>query len=196
MSSDQRSVFWKTIGFRLAVWSSAVFIVGALTLFGLAYVLLSASLDSRDRVAIQLELNERAAEYRGGGLERLGRFLTFQEQSDSSEPFLVRALDTQGVVHLVKVPPQWAGNHLRGLDAPGEGSGIQCLSLRAPRENDTLEVGSHRLEYGTVLQVGKTTEDRREVLAHFRAATALAAGPVLLLGAVGGALLSHRALRP
>ena len=30
----------------------------------------------------------------------------------------------------------------------------------------------------------------------FRAATALAAGPVLLLGAVGGALLSHRALRP
>jgi signal transduction histidine kinase len=44
--------------------------------------------------------------------------------------------------------------------------------------------------------VGKTTEDRREVLAHFRAAAALAAVPVLLLGAVGGALLSHRALRP
>ena len=196
MSSDQRSVFWKTIGFRLAVWSSAVFVVGALTLFGLAYVLLSASLDSRDRVAIQLELNELAAEYRGGGLERLGRFLTFQEQSDSSEPFLVRALDTQGVVDLVKVPPQWAGYDLRGLDAPGEGTGIQWRSLRAPRENDTLEVGSHRLEDGTVLQVGKTTEDRRQVLAHFRAATALAAGPVLLLGAVGGALLSHRALRP
>src|SRR4030095_5336508 len=100
MSSDQRSVFWKTIGFRLAVWSSAVFIVGALTLFGLAYVLLSASLDSRDRVAIQLELNELAAEYRGGGLERLGRFLTFQEEAHSRAPLLPRAPDHPGGVHL------------------------------------------------------------------------------------------------
>jgi signal transduction histidine kinase len=196
MSSERRSVFWSTVGFRLAVWSSTVFVVGALTMFGLAYVLLSASLDSRDRAAIQLEMKELAGEYRGGGLEGLGRFLDFQEQSDSSEPFLVRAMDRQRVVRLVKVPPQWSGYDLRGLDTPSEGTGVQWFSLRAPQENNSLEVASHRLEDGTVLQVGKTTEDRREVLAHFRAATALAAGPVLLLGAVGGALLSHRALRP
>jgi signal transduction histidine kinase len=196
MSSGRRSAFWTTVGFRLAVWSSTVFVVGALTMFGLAYVRLSASLDSRDRAAIQLELKELAGEYRGGGLDGLSRFLDFQEQSDSSEPFVVRALDTQGVVRLVKVPPQWAGYDLHRLDAPGEGTGVQWFSLPAPREDNSLEVGSHRLEDGTVLQVGKTTEDRREVLAHFRSATALAAGPVLLLGALGGALLSHRALRP
>ena len=51
MSSERRSAFWSTVGFRLAVWSSTVFVVGALTMFGLAYVLLSASLDSRDRAA-------------------------------------------------------------------------------------------------------------------------------------------------
>jgi methyl-accepting chemotaxis protein len=196
MSSGRPSAFWKTIGFRLAAWSSAVFVVGALTLFGLAYVLLSASLDSRDRAAIQTELNELGAEYRAGGFDGLDRFLAFQEQSDSSEPYVVRALDTRGIVRLVKVPPQWTGYDLRGLDAPGEATGVQWFSLRSRRLDDTLEVGSHRLEDGTVLQVGKTTEDRREVLAHFRAATAVAAGPVLLLGAVGGALLSHRALRP
>ena len=95
MSSERPSVFWSTVGFRLAVWSSTVFVVGALTMFGLAYVLLSSSLDSRDRAAIQLELKELAGEYRGGGLEGLSRFLDFQEQSDSSEPFLVRAVDTR-----------------------------------------------------------------------------------------------------
>jgi signal transduction histidine kinase len=196
MFSGRRSVVWTTVGFRLAVWSSVVFVVGALTMFGLAYVLLSASLDGRDRAAIQLELNELAGEYRGGGFDGLGRFLAFQEQSDASEPFLVRALDTQSVVRLVKVPPQWVGYELRGLDAPGEGPGVHWSSLRTPRQHDTLEVGSQSLEDGTVLQVGKTTEDRRQVLAHFRAAMALAAGPILLLGAAGGALLSHRALRP
>src|SRR6185295_14598395 len=102
-------------------------------------------------------------------------------------------VDTQRAVRLVKVPPQWSSYDLRSLDAPSEGTGVQWFSLRAPQEDNSLEVGSHRLEDGTVLQVGKTTEDRREVLAHFRAATALAAVPVLLLGAVGGALLSHRA---
>jgi signal transduction histidine kinase len=196
MSSGRHSALWTTVGFRLAAWSSAVFVVGALTLFGLAYVLLSASLESRDRAGIQSELNELAAEYRARGLDGLSQFLAFQEQSDSSEPYLVRFLDTPGVVRLVKVPPQWAGYDLGGLDVSARGPGVQWASLRGPRDDNTLEVGSQRLEDGAVLQVGKTTEDRREILQHFRAATVLAAGPVLLLGAAGGALLSYRALRP
>ena len=57
----------KTLGFRLTAWYSGVFILSTLALFGTAYVLLSSSLQRRDKEAIQLKLQEYAAEYQRGG---------------------------------------------------------------------------------------------------------------------------------
>ena len=65
----------RTVGFRLAVWSSAFFVASTLVSFGLAYVLVSSSLQQSERASIQMELDELAARYRSGGLPGLAQEL-------------------------------------------------------------------------------------------------------------------------
>ena len=61
----------RTIGFRLILWYSSIFIVSASFLFVLAYVLLSSSAEQKNRKDIHLKLEEYTAQYRAGGLEAL-----------------------------------------------------------------------------------------------------------------------------
>jgi len=57
-------------------------------------------------------------------------------------------------------------------------------------------VASTGLAFGYTLQVGKSTEDRERVLRDFRRIFAAALVPLVLLGFVGGIVLSRRALHP
>jgi len=61
---------------------------------------------------------------------------------------------------------------------------------------DRLEVLSATLPDGFLLQVGKTTEARKEVLEYFQQTSALVLVAVLGIGLAGGALLARRSLRP
>jgi hypothetical protein len=68
----------KTLGFRLTAWYSGLFILSTLALFSTAYLLLSSSLQRRDRAALRLKLKEYAAEYQRGGLEATQRKSAFE----------------------------------------------------------------------------------------------------------------------
>ena len=57
-------------------------------------------------------------------------------------------------------------------------------------------MASLRLADGAVLQVGKMTKDRADVLARFRAIFTLVLLPMIVLGLTGGAVLAVRTLRP
>lgn len=57
-----------TIGFRLILWYSGIFIVSSSFLFALAYALLSSSAEQKNREDIHLKLEEYSAQYRAGGL--------------------------------------------------------------------------------------------------------------------------------
>jgi signal transduction histidine kinase len=59
-----------------------------------------------------------------------------------------------------------------------------------------LEVSSARLSNGNLLQVGKSIQDREEVLERFRETLLATMIPMILIGLVGGAFLASRALRP
>src|SRR6202789_500448 len=53
-----------------------------------------------------------------------------------------------------------------------------------------------QLADGSVLQVGRTTEDRDELLRHFRTIFLFAIVPMVAFGFCGGAVLTYRALGP
>jgi hypothetical protein len=80
----------KTLGFRLTAWYSGLFTLSTLALFGTAYVLLSSSLQRRDREAIQLKLKEYAAEYQRGGLEATQRKSAFENSQAGKALYFVR----------------------------------------------------------------------------------------------------------
>ena len=73
MSLKSLKQWSKTIGFRLAVWYSTIFILSSVALFVLAYFFLSSSIQQKDRQIIQSKLKEYEAQYQTGGISSLTR---------------------------------------------------------------------------------------------------------------------------
>jgi signal transduction histidine kinase len=157
-------------GLRLGAWYATLFIAGSLTVVLLTYFVTAASLAQRDRQIIDSKLGTYAAAYANGGLEGLTEVVR-AEQLTAPERLFVRVRDWRGVQAFVLSQPQ-------GWD---EGS---------------LETGEIRLPDGTLLQVGKSTDVRENVLARFRAALGLVTLSIFLLALTGGALATQSALAP
>src|SRR5215510_14336324 len=97
----------KTLGFRLTAWYSGLFILSTLALFGTAYILLSSSLQRRDREAIQLKLKEYAAEYQRGGMEATERKLAFERSQADKALFFVRVAGPNNKTLFFNIPKHW-----------------------------------------------------------------------------------------
>lgn len=196
MSSRALETFRKATGFRLALTVSAFFVAGTLLLFGFAYLLLADSLTARDHDAIDMRLRQLAAQYQTVGLAGLKRSLALERRLGQAKPYFVRLAGPGNALLFMEVPDQWANFDLTRLErvpttAPGS-------FIRLPAKDDPalLEIASLRLPDGAVLQVGKSTEDRDEVLGLFVRNLATIAIAVVGFGVLGGAFLAMRALRP
>ena len=157
-------------GLRLGVWYATLFIAGSLTIVLLTYFATAASLAQRDRQIIDSKLGTYAAAYASGGLDGLTEVVR-AEQLTAPERLFVRVRDWRGVQAIVLSQPQ-------GWD---EGS---------------LETGEIRLTDGTLLQVGKSTDMRDDVLARFRAALGLVTLSIVIIALTGGALATQSAQAP
>ena len=86
MSSAHRSP-WKTVGLRLTVYYAVYITVSVLLVLTLAYMVLSTSLEGKDREAILDEVAEMSALYRRGGLAAVREYLALQQASERTERF-------------------------------------------------------------------------------------------------------------
>jgi len=169
MSSAPRSAFTRAFGLRLGLWYAALFIVGATTIVVLTYLLTAASLEQRDRQIIQSKLGAYAATYERGGLEALTDTIR-AEQRTAPERLFVRVRDRGAEALVLSMPDAW--------------------------DPTTLETGSLRLADGTLVQVGKSTELRADLLARFRAALGIVTLSIVLIALSGGWLATRSALAP
>jgi signal transduction histidine kinase len=187
----------KKIGFRLTFWFSAFFIIGTLSLFALAYFLLASSLQQYDRDSIQQRLRQLAAKYQVTDLAGLKKELALETRLRKVKPFFMRIAGPRNTTLFVEIPDQWAEFDLSQLEhAPMTDSGA-LFQLPAQDDNDEiLEIAALRLPDGSILQVGKTTEDRDSLLERFGSIVAGIMIPVIVLGVLGGATLAARTLRP
>jgi heavy metal sensor kinase len=179
-------------GLRLAFWYAAVFAVSSLAIVLLTYTLLASSLAERDRQIVASTLREYSARYAGGGLPALARAVDLEQRSGRHERLFVRVVRGGAETLFLSMPPEWSDFDVSAL---GGGSGLweQAQSdSRAAR----LEVASARLADGTLLQVGKSTESREELLARFRTIVALVSVAIVLIGLAGGILVTRRMLEP
>ena len=159
----------RAFGLRLGLWYATLFVVGSLVIVFLTYWLTSASLAQRDRQIIQSKLGEYAATYQRGGLGALADTVR-AEQSAAPERLFVRVVDRGADVLVLSQPEGW--------------------------DPSLLETASLRLWDGTLVQVGKSTEARADLLARFRAVLGVVTLSIVAIALTGGFIVTRSALLP
>jgi signal transduction histidine kinase len=185
-----------TLGARLGVWYAVLFAGSSIAIVVLTYLLLGSSLTERDRDLIRTTLVAYARQYEQVGLRGLERAIRSDQASGRSERLFVRlAAGGQDIV-FYNLPGEWSEYDLSQLERPrAEGGELWSLIPRRGT-SDVLEVQSAFLSDGTLVQVGKSTEMRDELLRRFRTVLAVAVGVFIVLGALGGALLTRSTMQP
>jgi signal transduction histidine kinase len=163
------SGFGRPFGLRLALWYAASFIIGAAAFAALTYYITAASLAQRDQQILQSRVGEYAAVYSRGGLRALTNTVR-AEQSTAPERLFVRIVDRGAEALVLSMPDGW--------------------------DPATLETASVRLPDGSLVQVGKSTENRVALLARFRAGLGLLTLLIVAIALTGGWLATRSAVEP
>jgi signal transduction histidine kinase len=177
-----------TLGFRLTLWYSAIFIVSSVILFVVAYIFLTASVRDNQK-DVQSKLRKYLSLAQRGGIPAVER-----AAGDQRNTFFVRIVDPGNQTVFLSNPQLWEKFDVKPLhDQPAQG---QWQYFPAKSDADVLELTSADLPDGYVLQVGKDIEDRMEILEDFRETIVGVMLPMILIGLAGGAVLAFRATRP
>ncbi len=188
--------FLKSIGFRLALWYSGIFILSSLLLFSFAFLHLSSSLKQQDKDAIQLKLNELASLFQEGGMESLEREVSVEKKFEKQSPLFIRLADPNNKTLFLIFPYQLADFDITQLERPNFITAFKWTHLPAKSTEHTLKIASTKLANGYLLQTGRSTERREMILMHFREIFLAIIIPLILVGIVGGTFLGFRALKP
>jgi signal transduction histidine kinase len=188
----------KTVAFRLAVWYTGVFALSSLALFGLAYFLFSSSLKQHDREITESALELYASRYESEGLSSLIE----EVNASHRESLFVRVLGPGNEPRFQNMPTEWDDFDVKQLQSAGAAQEPRWTTLVGEDsgdwfdEPDQLEILFVALQDGSLLQVGRSTEVRNDILDSFRDIFAVVMFAVLALSLASGALLANRSMRP
>lgn len=166
---DPRPLLTRAFGLRIALWYATLFILGSIVIVLLTYVLTATSLAQRDRQIINQKLGEYTSAYRRGGLNLLATTVS-AEQRTAPERLFVRVVDRGAEAIVLSQPDGW--------------------------NPEQLETASLQLIDGTLVQVGKSTEAREDLLARFRAVLGVVTLSMVIIALTGGYLVTRSAVAP
>jgi heavy metal sensor kinase len=198
MSSRWSERLPHTLGFRLAAWYAALFVGSSLAVAGLTYFLLASSLRERDHQIVRSTLLDYATRYAQAGLPALDRAIRTDEAAGRHERLFVRVLNADQEAVFFSLPPGWNDFDLAQL-ARAAGSGREqwtTVQGRGATGAKALEVASALLPDGTLVQVGRSTETRDELLAHYRTVLLVVLLGIVAIGLAGGAALTRWTMQP
>lgn len=195
MSSKPLKSLLHSFTLRLSLAAAALFTLSAAVLFGLLYLLLTTTVEHKDREIIEARLNECAAVYENLGLTGLKHLVDRDAAPDKGKAFLVRVTGSSGSAVMMAVPPDWVAFDPSVL--PTSGTDTHPAWLRIPKDEERdLTVASMRMKDGSILQVGRSTNSRLGLLEPFKRTFLMVMTPTLVLGVLGGAFFAHRAMKP
>ena len=153
---------------RLALWCATLFVSGAIAIVSLPISSRHLA-GQRDQQLIRGKLGDYAAAYQRGGVRVLASTVR-SEQQVAPERLFVRVVDR----------------------------GVESVVLSNPEgwDSSKLEIASARLADGTLVQVGKSTEARDDLLSRFRATLGIVTLLIVLIALTGGWLATQSALFP
>jgi len=184
-----------TFSLKLSLLYALFFVISSTGLFIIAYYLIDNLIDQRAREIIQNRIEEYRAWYQEGGIRALKA--RFDEQSDTTRDiFFVRIVGPRNQVMFVSVPRGFDGFDYNQLRTRHPSEKDFWVSIKGQAEKGLWTVGVAPLGGQLTIQVGKSTVERRDLLAYFRTVFIIFIIPILLLGILGGGFLTFRAIRP
>jgi signal transduction histidine kinase len=173
MSSGRVSRLARSTSTRLTLWYFGVFVASVGVVGVVETVLIARAVDSGAQAILTARVAEYRSEVEASGVAGLARAVAAKGEHDERE--VVRLHSGASVLFQ-------DGSH---ADVP-----IERLAASGWRVVTTAIAGD--LE----LQVGRSRDEERELLGHVRDASLAALATALVLGLVGGAIFTRRALRP
>jgi signal transduction histidine kinase len=187
---------FRPLGFslRLNLWYTVFFVVGAILLFLLAYILLMRELREKDQEIVRSKLDACRAWYVQGGTDALREHFESESGWEQESTFL-EVLGSDNEIRFFHSPRKDEETliHLGGGQIP---QGTDWLNIPSAEQHMVWIIARTRLPDGALIQVGRTTENRDELLRHFRDVFLFAIVPMVVLGFCGGAFITYRALGP
>lgn len=191
--------FFRQVGVKMTLWHLGLLVLSSCCLFIIFYLIYSQSLEEKDHEILRAKFNEYNAIFNLGGVKALNEYTRSPNYpfKDSSEFFIrienaehntqyFHTNDTRSIFNLKEIE--------HGLYDISEKE--QWFYIKTKRSDDDLEVLSKKLNNGLYLQVGKTVDDRDQLLDRFEETFAEVLLVALILGGIGGVLLSNRMLMP
>lgn len=186
----------RRVSIRLTLWHALLFLVSALTVLSLSYVVIRDRLVSQERDVIELRLNQYASEYERGGQPAV-RQLASLRKGREQKAFFVRLADSANHTLFLRDADDWAEFTPVRLQARPPENNLQrgWISMDSP-SGSSLLLHFVRLTDGSILEVGKSTEGLHNLLTGFRTAALVVLLIFLPASIAGGAFLASRALQP
>jgi len=195
MSSKKSSKVGLTFSLQLSVLYALFFVISSGGLFVVAYYLIDNLIEQREREIVRDRIQEYRAWYEEGGLRALKA--RFDEQTDTARDILfVRIVGPLNQVLFVSIPDGFRGFDYDKLRSIPRSERDLWLSIKGQAEKGAWTIGVAPLPGGLELQVGKSSSQSQELLSFFRTVFLIFSVPILLLGIIGGGLLTFRAIKP
>jgi len=183
----------RNVGVRLGLWFTFVFTLSCVVLFALAYYVLVAAGGNKDREVLQARLREFVAVYDNGGMPGLRRVI--EQEEDVQKTYFVRVVDVWNDATLLSVPDDWITFHDMPTGFAGYRQKVGVIRIPKNAEKDFV-IASALLPDNSLLQVGRSSNNRETVLEPVRRSFIIIGGATILLGFAAGVFFAHRTMRP
>ena len=179
---------------RLNLWYTAFFIIGAFLLFCLAYFLLWREFRELDRELVRTKLDACRAWYLQGGPEALR--IHFQNESNwERESLFLEVMSASDELKFIHTPQKYETT-LTHLGVGQVAKDTDWLSLPSSEPHMVWTIAIAPMPDGSIMYVGRTTENHDELLSHFRIYFLFIMIPIVAFGFCGGGFITYRALGP
>ena len=194
--AGSRFFLFEPLGFslRLNLWYTGFFVVGAFVLFGLAYFLLVNELVESDREIVRIKLDACREWYAEGGAAALQAHFQSESGWERESTFLRVTSFTQQPIFFQA--PQRDQKLLRQFQSEPPVLDTGWSSIHSAEQHMMWNIASTTLDDGATMDVGRTSEDRDDLLRQFRTIFLFSIIPIVALGFCGGAFITYRALGP
>jgi signal transduction histidine kinase len=187
-----------SLSLRLAVLFCASFAACLIFAFVFAYLQLSYSLEKSSREVISAKWREISVVYSTEGQAGLKAFLSAEENQVRNAPFMIRLMTEDGGALFIKSAAQNGKfdfkNATAQLNSPEKNHGWAVL--RAVGDEDSFDIFTDQVSDDVFLQIGRSSEDREDILEHLAFVFSWTLGILILVSAVLGFWYARRALKP
>jgi signal transduction histidine kinase len=193
MSSGLLEPLRRSIGLRLSLLYALIFTLSSVALLVIAYLLLAAAVEAKDREVLEARLKEAGVVFQAGGVNALQVWISNQPEQVQNTMFVRLVNSENNASRIISAPQDW----LAFRDVPGWEGLFQTRYIRIPKNAERdYTLGSVELPGGWKLQIGRTTNSREAILIPIRRSFFLIGSLTILLGFLAGAFFAHRAMQP